>query len=448
MNQKSVLLAVASLLLVAACGSGSGLPVPTGKASFRAINAIENSPGILFKLEESTLSSVEFQGSSVTSSFDDFTYNLNFDVVFLGDNQATRVASTSIESQADQDYTLLLTGTTAAPAVTVWESTVRTFDVAATVFQARFAHAASSVAVVDYYLAADGVVPVLGDAVASSLNFTEITAPADFESGDYVLTITTAGDPMDILYASEPVTISAQRVLIITPFDGDAVNTSPIVVRALGATGTSFSMPDSNFPSTIEFLHGSPDLGNSDIYADEGLTTLIAQMHDYQQLTAAIPVASGEQIFRYTPAGSIAAVSIEAPVTIVTGFKYRITASGLSGAYSTPVTVPDRRPVDTAGKLSVFHTSNNFPFVDFYLLDRDEVLDGQLPFRAGVPPNFAVDAVRISPGSYDLYVRETFLTEVLAGPIQLNIAFGDTWEILGFDAADPAILDVRLNDLQ
>jgi hypothetical protein len=450
MNPKSVLLAVTSLLIFAACGGGSSLPEPTGKADIRAINAIERSPAISFRIEELTLANIEYRQNSVTSSYDDFVYNLNFDVVIAGDNQATRIASTSIDTQAGQDYTLLLSGTIAAPTVTVWESAIRTFDTGASVFQTRFAHTASSVGAVDYYLAAEGVVPVLGEAVASSLNFADITAPADFESGDYVLTITTAGDPLDILYTSDPLNFPAQRILIITPFDGDASNTAPIIVRALGAFASTFTLPDSDYPSTIEFLHASPDLGISDIYEDEALTIQLAQNHDYQQLTAPIPVPVSEEehTYRYTPAGDTASVTLEATLSIVPGFKVRSIAAGLAGAYTTPFSVPDRRPIDTAGKVSVYHTSNNFAFINFYLAERDEPLDTQAPFRAGIAYAFPTDTAFIVPGSYDLYAREFGATEILAGPIPLDIALGDVYEVLAFDnVADPAVLDLQLNDL-
>ncbi|MCH9693238.1 MAG: DUF4397 domain-containing protein [Gammaproteobacteria bacterium] len=452
MNQKSVLLAIASLLITTACGSGSGLPEPTGKANFRAINAIERSPPVAFRIEELTVANVPFQEASATSSYDDFSYRFNFDVVFAGDNAATRIASRSIDTQANQDYTLLLGGTIASPTVTVWETAARTFDVGATVFQARFGHTASSVGAVDYYLAAAGVAPVLGSEVASSLSFGEITAAADFETGDYVLTITTAGDPVDVLYTSDPVTILSQRALIITPFDGDAGDPAPIVVRALGSLSASFGMPDSSIQSTVEFLHGSPDLGNSDIYDDEGLTNLVVQNHDYQQTSAAIPLATGDQTFRYVPVtapgGGTPAVSLEAEITAVAGVRYRITASGLSGAYTTPVTVPDRRPLDTAGKLGVFHTSNNFEFLDYFLVARDEVLDAQAAFRTGIQTNMTVDTALIPPGSYDLYIREFGQSEVLAGPIELNLDIGDVYELLAFDTTDPSILNAQLNELQ
>jgi len=454
MNLKLVLLAVASLIIIAACGSGSGLPDPTGKANFRAINAIERSPAVSFKIEEFSLGNIEFQDASTTSSYDDFDYMLNFDVVFAGDATETRIISQFIDTQADQDYTLLLSGTIAAPTITVWETPVRTFDTGATVFEARFAHAASAAATldydsVDYYFAADGVVPVMGEAVASSLTFTDITAPAEFETGDYVLTITTAGDPADILYTSDPVTITPQRNLIINLFDGSAVSTAPVLAHALGAVGSSILMPDSSFLSTIEFLHGSQELGSVDIYDDEGLTMLVAQNHDYQQSTGPIVVESGPQTFRYTPTGMIAPVSIEATVTVLPGFRYRITAAGLTDEFTATFSLPDRRPIDTGGKLSSYHTSDNFEFVNFYIISRGEILDAQTPFRVGLPAAVTSEAAAILPGSYDLYLREFGETEILAGPIALDIANGDVYEVLGFDSlVDPAILDVQLNALQ
>jgi hypothetical protein len=288
-------LALASGFLLGACSDGSSLPSPTGKAEISAINAIYGSPNINFLIEERSLGAVPYQQGSTAESYDDLDYTFNFDVFYAGDIQPTRIASQHIDLVADQTYTILATGTVAAPTLTVWESPKREFDAADTVFQARFSHTSNSLGAIDVYFALAGVAPVLGQQVAS-LNFGEITAEMDFETDDYVLTITTSGDPTDILLQSDATTVRPQIDIIITPFDGDANNTAPIVAHGLVAIGGLIPFSDPLYPATIQFLHAAKDLhagvgaGLTDIYDDVALLNKVVAGMAYRDLTAAAPV--------------------------------------------------------------------------------------------------------------------------------------------------------------
>ena len=172
------------------------------------------------------------------------------DVLFFGESATRRVASRDIDFQAGKDYTLLVSGELASPTITLWEGDERAFAEADTVFEAKFAHAAASLGTVDYYFDDAAVTPTLGNQVAT-LEFGEVTAPLDYAEGDYVLTITAAGDPDTVLYVSESTSIGARNAFIFTAFDGDASDTAPTVVRAIAAQGGSLSLPDPTYPPTL-----------------------------------------------------------------------------------------------------------------------------------------------------------------------------------------------------
>lgn len=443
MKRTGLLLALASGLLLSACGGGSQLPVATGKASITAINAIHGSPEMNFLIEERTIGQIRYQDTTALATYDDLDYTFNFEVFFAGDLALTRIASQHIDFVADQHYTILASGTIAAPVLTVWDVAQRAFADTDTVFQARFSHTSNtlSATAIDVYFALDGVAPVLGEAVAT-LNFGELSDALDFESDDYVVTITTSGDPTDLLFISRPTTVLQRTILVITPFDGDANNTSALVVRGLGVLGGAVPFHDSLAPSTIQFLHTAKEMGTSDVYDDAALSSQILAGHAYRDLTADANIAVGSYEYFYTPAGDTTVVSLDTTFTIALGFHYRVTAVGTGGVYSTVNTILDRRSIDSAAKLLYFPASNNFELTDLYVVEAGTSIDEQAPLRAGAFSNLPGPSFEFAPGSYDVYITEFLDKVILAGPFPLDLALGDVVDMVVYDTDDTSILDI------
>jgi len=442
MKRIFILLTCTAALLLGACGKDSSLPAATGKASIRAINAIKTSGEFNFLIEERLIGPVAYAAASASAEYDDLDYTFNIEVFYAGDSAFRRIASRFIDFEADKDYTLLVSGTLDNPALTLWVGDTRTFDEADTVFEAKFAHASASLGTLDYYFADPTVAPALGNQVAT-LSFGEVSAATDLEAGDFVLTITTANDPTDVVYVSDTTTIGAQGAFIFIPFEGSVASTAPVVVRAINRIGDSISLPDPRFLPTVQFINASIDLGLSDIYDDELLTSRLVDNHDYLDVSAELEVPAGTNTFYYTPSGDTAAVTLEAPLTAFSGSRYRLVASGVAGAISATSIVPDRRPVATYAKLLPFQVSNNFDFVDIYVVAADTSIDDANPVRFGLAPQQLGATVRLAAGSFDLYVTEFTQKVALAGPYRIDLALGDVVDMIVVDKADdPAVLDV------
>ncbi len=443
MKQSGLHVLILASALLSACGSDSSLPEATGKASISAINAIYGSPAIDFLIEERPLASVSYKGTHAVASYDDLNYTFNFDVFYAGDTQVTRVASQNLDLVAGQHYTLLASGALAAPTITVWETAERTFDGTETVFQVRFAHTSDSLGAIDVYYALDGVVPVLGEEVGT-LSFGEITAPMDFETESYVITMTTSGDPTDVLFQSAPALIFARTDLIITPFDGDANDTSPIAVRGLNTGGGGIGFLDPLYPSTVEFLHAANDMGITDVYDDEALTSQILTAHDFKDLTPATPITAGDYRYLYTPSGDTATVLLDTAFSALNGIHYRILATGSGGTYATANIPLNRRSVETAAKLNFFSASNNYQFIDLYVVEVGETIENTLPFRAGISSRQPTTSTQMVAGSFDLYLTEFAETDLIAGPFPLDVALGDVIAMIVYDTAVPDVLEFEL----
>jgi len=441
MKRILILLACTSALLLGACGKDSPLPVATGKATIRAINAIPTSPEIAFLIEELAIGTVSYQAMSPQAEYDDLDYTFNFDVLYIGESNPRRVARRHIDVEADTDYTMLLSGTLANPTITVWESAEREFDAAETVFQAQFANATTGLTNVDFYLAAEADLPAIGDLVATTA-FGEVSTPADFAEGNYVLTITTAGDANAIQYVSNVTTFLARTAFFITAFDSNASETAAVSVRALGTLSTSFGMPDPGFPPTAEFINVAQDLGISDIYNDELLTSLIVEDHDYLDVSTEQNIAVGENTFYYTPANQTTGVTLEGTMTGFGGRRHRVFATGVAGALAMTAVIPDRVPVESHVKLLPYHASNHYDFLNIFAVEPGTSIDDAFPVRPVLSKLQPPSPVPMPAGSYDIYVTESAENMVLAGPFSVNVNVGDIIDMVIVDTADPAVLDV------
>ncbi len=440
MNRFPATVVALAALLIAACDTSSSLPEATGKGIIRAVNAMPASPEFRFLIEERSIDSVGYRESSTAVRYDDLEYTFNIEIRFAGESSARRVASQFIDVQADVEYTLLVSGDVTAPTVTVWEGAERTFEEGGTVFEVRFAHTAASAPTVDVYFAAPDVSPSPGSE-AATLSFGEIAAPADFTAGDYVLTITAAGDPDTVLFVSNATSFAAGDALILMPFDGVAIENAPVVVRSISAGGGAVTQSDARFAPSVEFVNASLDLGAVDVYSDEALTSPIVAGLDYGEASAEVTIESGDNVFSFTPAGDPGVIALEASLPALGSSRYRIVAAGVAGSQVGFPVIPDRRSLQTQAKLSTLNASNNFDALAIYALAPDESLEDAVPVQAAarLDPQAAAG---LEAGSYELYVTEFGQDTILAGPYAVDVSIGDVVDMIVLDTVDPAVLDV------
>lgn len=428
-------------LLLASCGNESDLPEASGKANFRAINAVPTSGEVSFLIEEVAIGLVGYRDISTTRDFDDLEYNFNFDVFYAGELGLRRVARQFVNAVADRDYTFIISGTLANPTITLLEDEIREFDASGNVFAAKFLHTSQTVDALDFYFADPTTPPAPGGHVAR-LSPGEVSAGIDFAEGAYVITLTTAGDHTDIVYTSEAVFFAPANSVFITLFDGDENDNSPLIVDALPTLGASVPMRDPSYPPTVEFVNVSLELGATDIYDDEQLTSRIVSDHDYLDVANELPISAGANSFFYTPAGDTAAFVLDGQLTATSGARYRFYAAGIAPDFATDIVVPDRKSLETMAKVTMYQASNNFSFLDLYIVDADETVDENFATRPRVARGTQTVNAALEAGSYDIYITEFNNKTVLAGPYRVDVVLGDIVDLAVVDTVDPAVLDV------
>ena len=435
---KRLVLVFALLAAVAACTGETRFPTPTGKGTIRAINGVVGSPGIDFRIEERLLGNIDYQNGTSGVRFDDFDFFFNFEIFLFGETRPTRIASVPLKVDANKDYSLVISGDLMNPTVTIWEGDERIFDDAETVFEVRFSHSAATMGDVDVYFAVDGTVPAIGEE-RGSLSFGEILPAIDLEAGDYVLTVTRAGDPLDVLFQSGIATYLQQSAFIVSLFDGDETNTAEFVARAFSALG-SFSLIDITALPTIRFIQASFDLANSDVYDDELLTSLVLSDHAFRDFTGDIQLPIGTTTYTYTTVGDTSAVLFESDITTTPGNHFNFLVIGEPGARFAQTFVPDRRSISTFAKVRPFHAALQNDSLDFYIVDAGVPIDDELP-RIRMTYSFLSQFVPLDTGSYDIYATVAGDKTIVAGPTQIDVVLGDVVELVIVDTVDPATAD-------
>ncbi len=88
------------------------------------------------------------------------------------------------------------------------------------------------------------------------------------------------------------------------------------------------------------------------------------------------------------------------------------------------------------------NTAGGRSSVDVYLVPDGELLDEALPILPGFPLGNSPVQLPVPPGSYDIYVTDVDEKVVhLAGPIDLDLNYGDVVETIIFENVDPLVVD-------
>ncbi len=399
-------------------------------------------------IEERVLSLVPYKDSGNAVRYDDLDYIFNIEVQFPAETGRTRVASEPLKIVPDQEYTFVVSGLLAAPAVTIWEKELRSWSPGETVFSVQFGHTAESLGDVDVYFAPPGVDPIIGEE-RGTLSFTQVLPAIELESGEYVLTIAsdagsaTVFDPATIIHQSVTLTAPEITSLLYSIFDGDANDTGTWVVKTIDVSGATLTTRAANDAPTTQFVHASTAIAATDIYDNETLTDPIVTNHDYGDVTEDIVMEAGVAALTYTAVDNVGAILFEDDAGVVIGGHARFVVIGDDvDALSAVNFVLDRRSVDTFGKFAILNASSNFPAVDTYIVEGDPGITDLVPRLLGITIGFGQTTVTLDPASYSLYITPIGEKTILAGPIALDVVLGDVIDVTVLDVVgDPTIVE-------
>jgi hypothetical protein len=424
------------------CHGESSTPQASGKGAIRAINAIPTSTDIAVQIEERSIGGVAYKASFPPEFWDDLSYTFNFDTILGTTGGPTRIASVPLDVVADIEYTMVIRGDLRSPTITIWEKPERDFGDSPTVFEIRVGHASASMGNVDVFFAPEGVDPAVGQELAT-LSPGQVTTPADYAQDPYVLTITTAGNPADVLFRTAPFTVIAGQSVLITLFDGTANDPAPYFSRLFNQSGQTINLSDDRFLPTTRYIHGTTDLETSDIYDDVDLTNRVFTGLAFGEATGDIDTPLGENTITFTPVDNVGSILFETTLTPTPGGRLNIyMTQGSEGLIGQRVVV-DRRSIETFARLSVFHSASNHEVVDIYVVETGESIDGVRPTRPALGVGLPSGNIALDSGDYDIYVTTFAEKTVLDGPVPFTAELGSVYEGLIIDRTDPALAEFK-----
>ncbi len=441
---------VATLLVVSSvtgCAE-SARPVATGKGNIRGINSIVTAPGVSFLIEERPLSEVDFKESSNYRPFDDLSYNFNFDIFLPFELQPTRLASQFVDVQADHEYTVILTGSIASPSSMFWDDEFREWQDSETVSEIIFAHLAPSMDEMDIYFAAPGTLPMAGQSVGSLANGNRLPG-MDFEVAEYEMVLTPKNDPGTIIYQSAPVILSAQTRVLFAIFDGDPTLPSNVGMNFITDGGQSTGLPDVNFPPQVRTLHTAFGTGNFDGYFDSDFANVIYPDIGFQELSPYADVTDATTLLTLTPVGNSGATIHAADITVAAGSRRTMVLVGMPGTLLFVALLDDARPLETFPVIRMLNAATNTGALDVYMLTPGTVIDENVaPRFQGFGQLLETGFTSSTAGMLELTLTLFGEKTPVATPLILDLANGDSVDIVIVDTVDPAMVEMIVFDRQ
>ena len=427
----------------------------TGEGSIRAVHAVAELGTVDFLIEETTLAILGFQETSGTTLFDDLEYEFHFDILLPGDSDATRLASTELSVNTETDYLFVLHGSLDDPQVLVWEQFGRDWaeeleeaeddDTEVTVMEISFGHIAGNFGEVDVYLESPGTSPQAASPRVR-VDYTDFELPLELTEGEYQLVLTPPDDPATILYASDPIDLAAAVSYLVILFDDGGRTTADFAVRLVGG-GVGGELPDINATAAIRSFHAAFGTTALDLYSADDFTTPLVPNLAFGAAAGDIVLEDDTLDLNVTPAGDTGVFLAQRSFGLTAGSFHRLYLTGLPGDLNAVLVRDDRRSLATDGRITVFQGAARFQTVDLYLVNTDVDISLIGPTLSNVLFGTSSGYFTRDPDVYSLVLTEPDTKNIIAGPLEIDLQAGISYEVVAVDAADITAADLLLFEL-
>jgi hypothetical protein len=342
-----------------------------------------------------------------------------------------------VDVNRDIETTLVVAGFYDAPELIVVNTGRRRRPIGEIYFQ--FIHTASAFDTLDVYVAAPDT-DLSTTAPLSTIAQYQFSTSMEIPFGEYVISVTPAGSPDQILYRSSKLTFvdvpeSNEEGVewLIAVSDNVLIGSSPLRLLVSSENG-SFPLSDEDTNSAVRVTNASPDAPPVDSFVDDDFATALTTNTGYTERSPLSPIAVGDVKLSFTETGTVTPIlyefereyldSVVQDVYLVRNLA-ELTALTVGG-------IP--RSVATEGKLRFGNVSPAAAFLSVYLadsgsseLDQADLIVRDIPFPA------STDYLRIVPGEYSLIVTERTNNNdetIIIGPLPFEVVGGEVETLL------------------
>lgn len=426
-------------LLVAACDQGRKNPPDT---AVRVVNAVPSYEGIEFRREQTDRQydplALTYQAASGTP----FVYDVDqydFWVQTGTAGSSTPITRTfSQQLREDAHYFFVMTEVAGAIEPVVLEYSP--LGSSATDTQAFAMHAAVGFPAMSVYITPPGTDPA-AVSPRGTLAFGEALDPFQLAVGEYAITLTESGNPANVLLESPPFTlpVAATTLLVIT--SGADVGPAPLAVIYAG-NGTSVFV-DKDTPAAVRALNGATDTAPRDFAFNGQFTPPLFPAVPFAELTDYATLPAGNNTLNVTPAGNTGVLELTQTLSLAQNTKSTLLVTGDAGALGHLLVTDDTRRLAGTAKLRLMSVARQFASVDFVMATTGTDLTTVAPLLSLVSPG-ASTILTLAPGTYDLAVRNSGSSSVLAGPQTITVAEEGIYSVLAVDGPDTSSVGLVL----
>lgn len=441
--------------LAAACGNGS-LNEDETTFHMRALNLVEDSPSLAVDLDDTTVHSLAYGGSSGFSAGHPGRHDITFHALLPADldddddddeTETDASGATSYTFLGGTPYTLVCYGTLADIRTYMVEGLNQRDDVDDDKLVLQFTNASPNAAEVDVYItAADAGVTtrryVDTLALTESSSPLELTLVRDDDDLDEDATLTTdvvielmRPGTTESIYRSDSIPFAEQGRLLLAIANSNGPGTTP--VQIVNSSGGSYRNAVDN--AALKFVHISHDTPALDVTVGSGLVDPLAQNIGFRQSTAYVDIRDGENGMIAVPAGVGSPYVFFEEFTAAGGGYYTAYAMGPASLVDAVVMAADARSVPTQASFRFVHGAGSLEDeepLDLYLRLPGEVVDfaddDTTPSHSALTYQTATSYFTLRAGDYDIYFAYAGTSTIVMGPRSIHVANGDvaSWVLM------------------
>ena len=418
-------------------------PESTGKGSVRAINAIVDSPDLVFRNEERSQGNIGFRTTVGFTNWDDLEYTFNFDIFLPDQDDAIRLASQFVDVVVDTEYSLALVGSLDDPSVIMWEDAERSWEGTETVFEADFVHLSPMTGQVDVYFVLDGAAPVPGEEVGT-LSFGERLPFREFPEGDYSLVLTAPNDPANVLFTGTAARLAPAVRLTVALFDPDRSITAPVAVNFILSDGAALTPSDINSPPKARLLNAVFGGVNLDGYFNNDLGAAVFSDVGFSELSTYVDLVDLVTPLTVTEAGNPANVVVEQDLQFVGNSFRTMAVYEFAGETQIRAVLDDARPLATFPVMRITSFASNIDFLDIYEQEAGTDITFEFPTFGAITPGVSTAYFSSREGMREITVVRTLEKDPIATPLVVDLVNGQIIDIIIVDTADPNVVELRV----
>ena len=425
----AMLAMAAACTVIAGCGGGSGGGfVESG--TLRFVNAVPDSLPLDVFVQNTAFARVGYGFAQSPTPI--AALNLRLDVRFT-DSAGTAnsvLQAGAVQVNANRDTTVFIAGELADADILVVRNELA--DIPAGEAEFRFVHVGTRRNDVELFLTAPND-DLAGAMPRATLDFRETSDLLRVPAGMYRIRARAVGAP-DILFDSGAFNLADQSRRIFAVIDYFGPGDSPLRVIRIDNVGAGVFAAEA-FPSSARLANFVADTTTVDGSLDDGVAPTAIDDVPFPSVTDPVVLAATSYDVTVIADNDPGNMVYQANQSLVSGESHTLVLAGTAANAIRARWVRDQtRPIASEASLDVVHAAPAEDSVDFYLVEVGAGVSGNTPLFRALPP-LASAELQITPGSYDVLFTRATTTDVVAGPVTVDLAARGLYGIYSHEAA-------------